>query len=150
MRLRLIPFAIAVWLICPSVSNADAILYTLTTNYASVNNAAPDSVVDWQFATTSVLTGSTVIGSFLSTSVGGDFTGCNIASAIVPSSAGITSPAVTSIETSFASPCSTIPNAVGLPSAPKANAAHIYILMSIQRKDSDAGVSGNSNSDLHT
>jgi hypothetical protein len=105
---------VLLWILYPAVSKANVILYTLTTNYTTADSAAPGTVLDWQFSTPSILTSSLVIGSFLSNSVGGDLTGCTIASATVPSGLGVTSPSITSVQTSFASPCSTIPHDVGL------------------------------------
>jgi hypothetical protein len=70
MRALISPMVL-LWIIHPSVSKADAIFYTLTTNVAGVNGAAPGTVLDWQFLTPSILTNSTVIGSFLRDSVGG-------------------------------------------------------------------------------
>jgi hypothetical protein len=101
----------------PAVVRADSIIYTLALNYDNdIAGIASGSVVDWQFAVPSILTSDTVIGSFLSASVGGAFSGCSISNASVPAttSIGILPGAVAEALTGFAAPCSTIPNDVGI------------------------------------
>jgi hypothetical protein len=117
MRLRSAALIAALWAFYPAVSKADAVLYTFTSDYDTISFPgeplpAPGTDLDWQFSSASILNSNTLISSFLSSSTAGSFAGCAVSSVLVGSGA-VTAPSIDSLTTNFASPCGTVPGAVG-------------------------------------
>jgi hypothetical protein len=64
-------------IIFPSVSKADAVLYTLSVDYNGIGTQGPGSTVNWSFQAPSLLTsGTTDITTLLSSSIGAGFGSC--------------------------------------------------------------------------
>jgi hypothetical protein len=93
------------FLLLPTAGRADAILYTLTSDYSGINGFGPGSIIDWQLEVPTVLTTETDVTSLLSTTVGGGFSGCTISSVEIPyepPTTGFTSTAVALFSTTCA------------------------------------------------
>jgi len=71
-------------LLLPAAGKADAILYTLTSDYSGISGLATGSVIDWQFEVPAILTTETDVTSLLSTTAGGSFSACTISSVEIP------------------------------------------------------------------
>jgi len=76
VRLRLITLIAALWAFFPAVSNANAVLYTVSADYSGLEGLGAQSTVNWSFEVPSIISAFTNVTTILNSALGPGFGNC--------------------------------------------------------------------------